>query len=102
MFKFLTDRFGDSSSMRLVFVGVVFAIVACVLGVFTYVGLKTATVPDIPAGVGAFAIGVIATLAGAKVYQRKVEGDSVIAEAEVEVAATVADTAAVVAEKECD
>jgi Na+/glutamate symporter len=95
MFQFLKDRFNTPSSMRLVFAVATFGIVFSVVGVFTYVGLKTVTVPDIPSGVVAFAVGVITALAAAKVYQTKVEGDTNVAEAKVEVTATIA-------EKECE
>lgn len=71
--KFLSDRAGQSSSMRLVFVVCTFGIVFCVLSVWTYVSLKTLAVADLPAGIVAFAIGVIGTLVGVKAYQKKIE-----------------------------
>ena len=77
--EFLKDAVGNSSSMRLVFVVATFGIVSCVLSVWTYVSLKTLAVSDLPAGIVAFAIGVIGTLAGVKAYQKKVEGDTDVA-----------------------
>lgn len=73
LLKFLKDNGGQSSSMRLVFVICTFVIVFCVLSVWTYISLKTLAVADLPAGIVAFAIGVIGTLAGVKAYQKKIE-----------------------------
>lgn len=71
--KFFQER-GDLSSMRLALVFATVVIVSSVCGVFVYVGLKTVKVPDIPAGVAAFAGVIITALAGAKAYQKKIEG----------------------------
>lgn len=77
--KFLQDRVGQSSSMRLVFVLCTFSIVGCVLSVWTYVSLKSLAISDLPSGVVAFAIGTIGALAGVKAYQKKIEGDTDVA-----------------------
>lgn len=76
LMKFLSDHTGANSSMRLVFVIATFGIVSCVLAVWTYVSLKNLAVSDLPAGIVAFSIGVIGTLAGVKAYQKKVEGET--------------------------